>query len=206
MYIYYFVLLLLASSFISSTAAGEVETITYCDTLPIKSVDWADNHTLQLFDPSLGDLVRVDLAVDLFVLQDFNVENKDESSQTLSVDSDVGLIIVTPDSSSISVTASGSIGEELAGFDGVVDFSGPSGRTIKGFASDGKTVQQYLKLSDFIASTPGETVLLPVFTSITSETQIPGCCVFSMSTVAGSKLCVTYTYELESLGDGGAAQ
>ena len=197
-------LVLIAFSSFLSLSAGEVETATYCDTLTFGSPNWNDNHTLPLFDPSLGNLVGVDMAVDLSVFQNFSLENEVQEGQLVGADSEAGFLITMPNSSTISVNASSSVSEELAAYDGDTDFSGPSGRKIEGVESKGSAEERYLELSDFIASFQNETVSLPAAVSIRSGTSANS--VFSLSTIAESKVCVTYTYEPGGSGEKGDCQ
>ena len=150
---------LLAATLLPSVA--EVDTITFCDSLPPKEGGWSDRHILPLFDPTMGELLRVDLSVDLVVTQDFQFENEGPAGATVDVDSVFELSITMPDSSNITAAATSSISEDLAGFDGEVDFSGPSGRTIKGLASTGSVAEEYLELAAFVASIPDETISPP---------------------------------------------
>lgn len=182
MYIYYSVpLLLLASRLILSPAAGEVESITYCGTPSIKGADRADNQTIQLFDPSLDDLV-----------------------QTFFVDFDVELIVMKLGSSSISVTASSSISEELAGFGGEEESSGPSGRTLEGMTNGGSKTLEYTDVSVFVATAPDEMIHLPASANCSGGgAPVPGNFVSTASVSAESQVCVTYSYEPRGSGEGG---
>ncbi len=186
---------------IISPSAAEVKAVTYCDALPMRAGSWSDNHTLPLFDPTMGELLRVDLAVDLEAQQDFQFENEGSGDATVVVDSDFELSITMPDSSLVAAAASRSISEDLAAFDGEVDFLGPSGRTIEGLESTGSVEQEYLRLADFIASAPGETISLPARALANSKTQLSGNTVSSISTLVGSKVCVTYTYDADAGGE-----
>jgi len=197
------VLFLIAFSLVLPSSVAEETTIIYCDNLPFKAGSWSDNHTLPLFNPRMGELIRVDLAVDLEVQQDYQFENMGSGVATVAADSSFELSISMPDSSNIITAASSSISEDLAGFDGEIDFSGPSGRTIEGLKSAGYGEWEYVELSDFIAIVPVDTISLPVATSVRSNDRVPGNCAFGMSTLVGSKVCITYTYENE---DGGEPQ
>ena len=176
-----------------SLSAGGVETIEYCDTQTISGHSLENNHTIPLFDPGLGNLVQVDLTLNLEVLQNFSMENEGNVSQTVDVGSEGKLLITLPDESSISANASSSISEELDAYDGETDFGGSSGKTIEGVESRGSALQQYLKPSDFVASFQNETASMPATISVRTETG--GSFAFGISTVAESKICVTYTYE-----------
>lgn len=176
-----------------SLLAGGVETATYCDALTFSGSSLEDNHTLPFFDPGLGNLVGVNLATDLGVLQNFSIENEQPDGKTIGAESEAMLEITIPDGSSIVVNTSSSISEELAAYDGETDFEGPSGKAIEGVESKGSAEREYLELSDFVASFQNETVSLPVAVSIASASR--GNIVLSLSTVAKSTICVTYTYE-----------
>lgn len=203
---YNFALFLIALSLVFPSSAAEVETITYCDVLPAKSTNWDDNHTLPLFDPSLGELISVDLTANLDLIQNFRFENMGPATQMFGSNSSVELLITTPDSDNISVTANASMTEVLPGFDGDKDFSGPSGRTIEGLTVSNTTVQEYTDPSDFIATVPGETVCLAASARVEGESRVPGNSAFMDTAFAGSEVCVTYAYEPIAPGEGGRSE
>jgi hypothetical protein len=140
----------------------------------------------------------VDLTLDLEVQQNFSFENEEPKDQTIDAESGAVVQIALPDKSSISANASSSVSEKLAAYDGEMDFSGQSGRTIKGVESKGSAGKQYPEPSDFVASFQNETISLPAAISFSSNA--PGSIVFSKSTDAESKICVTYTYEPRGSG------
>lgn len=182
---------------ITSLSAGGVETATYCDTLTFAGKGLKDNHTLPLFDPGLGRLVDVGLAVDLGVLQNYSLENEENEAHEVSAKSESVLMISLPDGRSIPINASSGINEKLAAYDGKTDFAGASGKRIEA-SSKGTFQEKYQELSDFTASFQNETISLPVDISFTSSTS--GSLVFRLSTIAESKVCVTYTYEPDGSG------
>jgi hypothetical protein len=186
------VLALIAISLFLSPSAVARETVEYCDTLNNSGPSLNYNHTLPLFDPGLGNLVQVNLTLDLEILQNYSLENEGNVSQTVDAESEGNLLITLPDETSISANASSSISEELAAYDGKTDFGGSSGKTIESVESRGSAEREYQELSDFVASFQNETVSLPVEISTGSRTS--GNIVFGLSTVAESKVCVTYTY------------
>lgn len=172
---------------------AEEETVKYCDSMTLSSDSPSGNFTLPLFDPGLGNLVRVDLTADSKVVQSFSFENQDQQGQSIGADSETKLSITLPDSSLISVNASTSVSEDLAAYDGEMDYKGSSGKMIEGVESKGSAEAQYQQLSDFTASVQNETISLPADVSVRSMTS--GNIVFSLSTVSESEVCVTYTYE-----------
>ena len=182
---------------IISLSAGGVETATYCDTLTFAGKGLKGHSTLPLFHPGLGRLVDVGLAVDLGVLQNYSLENEENEAHEVSAKSESVLIITLPDGRSIPINASSAINEKLAAYDGKTDFAGASGKRIEA-SSKGTFQEKYQELSDFTASFQNETISLPVDISFTSSTS--GSLVFRLSTIAESKVCVTYTYEPDGSG------
>jgi len=176
--------------------------VTYCDNLPARMTGWDDNHTLTLFDPTLGYLVGVNLTVDLELVQNFSLENKGQALRNFEADSIAELLITMPNSVSISVKTVGSMSEEAAGFDGVLDYSGPSGKTIEGMTNMSSITLEYANISDFMAQVPGEIISLPASLNLDGETRVPGNSVFIAEAFAGSKICITYTYESKSIQGG----
>ncbi len=176
-----------------SISAGGIETIEHCDTMTVSGHSLGDNHTIPLFDPALGNLFQVDMTLDLEVEQNYSLENTEPAGQTADARSESILQVTLPDESTVSVNASSSVSEELAPYDGQTDFEGSSGKTIEGVESRGSKDMQKLRISDFVASVQNETISLPGRISIRSETS--GNIAFSLSTVAESNICVTYTYE-----------
>jgi len=108
------------------------------------------------------------------------------------------LFIALPDKSNISVNASSSLSEKLAAYDGETNFAGASGKMIEGVASKGSAEQKYQKPSDFVASFQNQTISLPAIIDISSGGR--GSIVSSLSTLAESKVCATYTYEPSGSG------
>lgn len=96
--------------------------------------------------------------------------------------------------------ASSSASEKLATYDGKTGFGGQSGNTIEQMKSNCSAEELYLKITDFISSFQNETVSLPAAISARSRTS--GNIVFDLSTIADSKVCVTYTYEPRGSGLG----
>ena len=107
-------LLLPSSAFvIPPPGAAEVEIIVCCDTVSLNGRGWSDNHTPQLLDPRLGNLPGVNLTVGLELIQDFSCENVAPSLQRADLNTTIDLAE-----------------EDLAGFDGEEDSTGPSFRTL----------------------------------------------------------------------------
>jgi hypothetical protein len=202
MNIYKSILLLALSVFLSPSAAG-VENVTYCDLQTVDGPTFAVDHTLPLFDPTLGDLVGVDLTVELELVQNYSFENTASDPQTVDLNTSVELVVTPPDSGSISVGASVLIREDLAEFDGEEDFAGPSGKILMLTNSSSKTIE-YPDLSDFVALVPGEMISFPAeVTHPGGGTPVPGNLISVAQGSVRSEVCVTYRYESAVTGEGG---
>ena len=133
------------------------------------------------------------------------LENEELESQNVDAISESTLLMATPATGSVSVNASSTQrSAKLDAYDGETDFSGPSGRTIEGVACKSSAEDQHLSPSEFVASFQNETLSLPASLSIRSETF--GNIVFSFSTIAESKMRVTYRYEPSGSEDKGDSQ
>ncbi len=203
MSIYKFILLLIASSLAISPSLAEVENVTYCDALNIEGSDWTGNHTLQLFDPIQGELLGVTLTVGVELVQNFSCENTGSAPQTVDSNTTVELLVETPRFGPVSVGATVLIEEELAGFDGEEDYSGPSGRTLDGLTNRSSVTLEYADPSDFIAAVQGETISLPASATYIGSGTVPGNSITMATGSAESRVCVTYTYEPRGSSVGG---
>ncbi len=189
-------MLLIALCLTIPPSTAEVENVTYCSSLLFNSSGaWTGNHSLPLFDPSLGDLVGVNVTVDFELVRNFSFENLGSAPQDVDFNSSFELLVTTPDSDVISVIASVLVSEELAGFDGEEDYSGPSGRTIEGVLSESSKTRYYDDPADFIAAVPGRVISLPTSVSGLGGTTLPCNFVYLRDGSARSEVCVTYTYE-----------
>ncbi|GEM_PF-2970144 len=124
-------LLLPSSAFvIPPPGAAEVEIIVCCDAVSLNGRGWSDNHTLQLLDPRLGNLPGVNLTVGLELIQDFSCENVGPSPQKADLNTTIDLSVEMPDFGPITAASTNLAEEDLAGFDGEEDSTGPSFRTL----------------------------------------------------------------------------
>lgn len=203
MNVYKFLLLVLALAVTPDPSAAEVQNVTYCDPQVADGPSWEVDHTLPLFDPSLGDLIGVNLTANLELFQNYSAENLGVAPQNVDLNYSVELVVTTPGTGLISVAASVLIREELAGFDGKQDYSGPSGMTIAYVTNSSKT-QEYVSPSGFVATVPGETIVLSASVShIGGGMSVPGNFISMAKEAVLSEVCVTYTYEPTVPGEGG---
>lgn len=176
------------------TAAQGYSTVVYCDEVPTALTDWTKNFTLPMFDPSQGTLLKVDLTFDLNITQDIFFENKGSGAGAITMDSGVVLLATTPDSNTTSVNVSNIFCEDVEAFDGIEDFSGPSGCNFT-VTTNKSVTRSCAGLSDFIAGSPGEAIVIPATVTTGVEAAGSGGHILRFVTHAGSKACVAYTYE-----------
>lgn len=187
-----------------TVTAADIERLYFCDDIPSCLSDWDDNFSIQKFDPMLGDLKEVSFQLDMNTTQDVLFENKGSLSGEVTLNSEIELLVTTPNSEVVSFNDSIKYHDDIDSFDGVIDFSGTSGFAISGIKANNSVTYSYSEISDFIAESPSDaTIDLPVMSR--STVQIRGVTDYSgkIKTFLGSKLCVVYTYDPKTitLGD-----
>lgn len=93
MNVYKFLLLVLALAVTPDPSAAEVQNVTYCDPQVADGPSWEVDHTLPLFDPSLGDLIGVNLTANLELFQNYSAENLGVAPQNVDLNYSVELVV-----------------------------------------------------------------------------------------------------------------
>jgi hypothetical protein len=119
----FFVSVLVLSS--SSTWAN---TISSTATVPMTATSWSTSVNLQRFDPALGTLTGVFVAVEVHGGGSVQIESQDTVAVHLTTHVVLPTQVLRPNNSLLVGTdPSGEYVDQAAPFDGIVDFSGPSG-------------------------------------------------------------------------------
>ncbi|MDD1759991.1 MAG: choice-of-anchor E domain-containing protein [Methanothrix sp.] len=184
--------------FVVSAMEAGAEDIVFCDSVQLQSGRWAGNLTIPRFDPNLGSLKAVEMAVDANLSQRARVENTGSDNSTINSSTESVLTLLLPDAQEIKANASLTIFRELQPFDGLEDFSGRSGMDITKSSSSGKVTYSFQNISGFVESWPGEKLILPG--TIKSKTSKPsigisGSASSQVQTKIGANVCVSYEYE-----------
>jgi len=163
--------------------------------VPTQATDWASSVSLTQFDPSLGTLTNVSLQVSVSGTQTLRVENLDVAPRSVTATGAMIVTLTTPSSATVQATANNVINQNLAAFDGTIDFAGPSGITVSGLSNSGSTSASYTPMSDFVGL---GVVTMPLNAIGTVTATGGGNLVAQVSTVAGGQACVQYTYTAAS--------
>ena len=110
-------LIILIIFFIVATSSGEIRTKVVSSSIPLQSADWTLYHTVEKFDPALGDLISVKLDDDLEVVQNVTISALTSSPVVVTVTSKGSINVTLPDSSYFAFSASQTFTESLAGFE-----------------------------------------------------------------------------------------
>ncbi|MDD4651607.1 MAG: choice-of-anchor E domain-containing protein [Methanothrix sp.] len=181
---------------ITFTGAG-AEDLIFCDSVPLKNTNWADNFTLPKFDPEMGVLKAVEIDIDVNMTLNTRAENLDKSNSSSSISSAAKseLVLILPNSEEIKANASLATSRDLPPFDGVNDFSGPSGLNLTESASSGTANYRVQDVSGFVAASPGEVLHLRGELGARRRTDSSSGVSSNFRILAGAKVCVSYLYD-----------
>ncbi len=151
------------------STAPALATSSVCDSvsLPMTPANWNTTVTLQRFDPALGTLMSVHLVLEIQGSGSVQLESLDPQACTLNTHVTVPVQILRPNMSYLlGETPYGDYVDHSAGFDGFINFTGPSGFTHGPFDPQWLTAVSLLSYLDRALFTgpsgaPG-TITLPV--------------------------------------------
>jgi hypothetical protein len=190
-----FVLFVLLSAWPLSANA---ETIKSCESIPADYVDWNSSVTLPKFDPDMGTLKKVDLECMIDLSQGIELENKNPSPAKFKVSVLGELNVMLPSSQNVSIKVNHSSHGNVSGYDGAVDYEGPSGVNSSYSIPIDAEFKSISNLKDFLAGSHGENITLPVVTNIRPKLNLPGNARAEVTVKAGAKVCITYTYDVNA--------
>lgn len=186
------ILMVFVSPWLLSASA---ESIDYCDSIPEMYAGWSSNVTLPKFDPELGTLRGVDLSCEMNLSQEIMIENENLEPANFTSMLSGQLRVELPSSESLSISFNRSTTGNLSQYDGVSDYSGPSGsKSIVQIPTEA-AARSISELSDFLAGKPDESIVLPVVVDASSQTRTSGKSNWGVFSIAGAKVCVSYTYD-----------
>jgi len=195
-----FLMLLLSLLLLNASA----ETVTYCGSIPMKSTDWKSSIVLPKFDPEMGTLTGVDLKGGLNLTQNVFVENMENESSNFSLSISGLLVVSLPGSENLTVNLNHSSEGNLSGYDGNMDYSGPSSvNTIENIPVE-PIQKSTAAIGEFISNSPGENVTLPTSVHIKSRIIAPGTSSSGVRISAGAYVCINYTYNPNTAKEGGS--
>jgi hypothetical protein len=166
-----------------------VQTLRIADT----TTGWNTTVAAAQFNPALGVLESVNLTVIADVNAGLAVENLGTSSASIGLTETADITLTLPNGMGV-VTADPSISNStiLAGFDGAVDFAGPSGEDVTGLTDTQVTPSTFTDYSELFVGTG--TIALPIAAISPSTLTGPADLAAELLTQAGATVEISYTY------------
>src|SRR6185437_1463337 len=180
------------------------ETIEQQRTIADFTSGWTQAVSFAQFDPSLGTLTGVRVALTGNVTGIADIENLGVTASTVSLALPSVIDVQGPNGLSASASPDPAHTVNLGAFDGAADFGGTSGAVVAGF-SDTQTAVGTLALgadlSDFVGA---GTVALAARSSSSADETGGGNLLSRMLASAGAKIALDYEYVPSTSGNGGS--
>jgi large repetitive protein len=187
----------LGAPLVLGTAAHAAEaTVTFSDTLPMRTTDWQRNITIARFNPALGELRSVDLTINARVDGTVGVENLAGVAASLTTRLSATVAVARPGATGTTIgSAQPAVHrtDDLAAFDGTVDHAGASGETASVTASLTSTTTLTAP-TDLTLFTGSGSIVLPSNGTGTSVPPGTSDVDVDLSTSVGAEVTVVYTY------------
>jgi hypothetical protein len=158
-----------------------------------QTTGWNNTAAFQKFNPALGKLESVNVTMTSSVAGKQGVENLGGTASSISTSQSAALALALGKGTLLTVVTTLSGIENLAGFDGSIDFGGASGTTsnLTGSNSNGTSVFDQAVLDAF---TGDGTIDLDASATGTSSVDGPGNMMIDLAEQAGVTIDVSYTY------------
>ena len=163
------------------------DNVEYCYDHPFNdSADWSENITAQMFDPRLGELSGAQIIMNFTIMQDVNVSNKRDLPVNMTFNAGGNLSLTLPDKRALHVefvnnrTLLSAPNKEM-----VFSESGSKNQSISLDES---------QLKKFIASSPGETIMLPLVAVSFGSFEADGALWFGVTSKSRASICILYHY------------
>jgi len=182
---------------VSLAAAGPVSAgmISHSDSISMQPTDWALSLSVPQFNPALGSLDAVEFQFHGDMNGTIFYENEEPAPADVNLLLSASLTLQRPDLTTlISLAPSHSIMETAPAFDGLLDFSGASGRTYPGIAASDSDSYVTLPMEDLSPYIGLGNVALPCSALGNSSGSGPGNWTFGFLTNAAADVTVTYHY------------
>ncbi|HMO37332.1 MAG TPA: choice-of-anchor E domain-containing protein, partial [Gemmatales bacterium] len=175
---------------VNSSLQSQVQSFSFADA----NTNSIRQHSIQQFNPALGTLQSVEIRVDGRILSTIRLENLDNASAHVTGTVSGSLLLSGP-GFNLNVQANGNaaIRQNLAAYDGTLDYAGSSGITLVNRSATGSQTQtiQGSNLSNFIGS---GTVSFSFLAQATTEATGGGNLMANITNLGGADVTVTYKY------------
>ena len=189
---------------LAALAAGAVMgnqvTYNFSPVVAQTTTNFTANIGVNQFDPAMGTLTGIQFTLTGTVLGTVQFESKGAAPSTVTSNLAATITLLRPDSSTIAVVLpTVSAVTNLSAYDGVVDFSGTSGRTFANVTNTVSITSGVMGSAADLTLFQGlGSISLPVSASAASSTTGAGNLITQFTTTAGADGSVTYFYNATS--------
>ncbi len=163
------------------------------------------SHSIELFDPDLGDLVRVEVNLSVNWSEKINYCNLDDYAKEVNITSELALSVKLPDDSDLATNFTDLALHNVSAYSGSdpLACAPPEGfdyqRSKLTWSSSSYTEEEDLRA--FTAADDADTKLFPITTQRGVNCDDHGNKALSILTYADSMICVKYTYDVSPPGE-----
>ena len=175
----------------------QADTISYNDTIPLSTTNWADSVSVPQFNPALGTLTSIDFYLEGAVQGSAKFESLDAAPATVTMNLQAQVTLQRPDLSNLVVALPvAATLDNVTAFDGTIDFGGTSGKTYPLLSSTNNNSFTSLLPADFLLFTGVGNMVLPVNAVGQSNGSGAGNLILQFMTNASAYVEVTYKYDV----------
>lgn len=182
--------------------ADTIDSISYSDSIPLSTTNWASSVSVPKFNPALGTLLSIDFTLTGYVQGSAKFESLDAQAATITMNLSASVKLHRPDLSVLAVSLPlVSTTDNATAYDGTFDFGGTSGHSYFGLSgSDTVTTSSPPPPSDLVLFTGLGNITLPVDATGASNGSGAGNLILQFATDASADVTVKYTYKVPEPG------
>lgn len=186
----------LCITLLASVGCALAGTLTYTGTIPLATTNWNNSISIPQFDPSLGTLTGITFILTGRVEGSAMLENLETVSADVTVDLSAKITLMRPDTSVlVAAIPVVSVTENVAAFDGQMDFQGDSGRKYENLSANRTESSTSVPPSADLALFTGTgSIVLPIRAEGFSSGSGAGNLLLQFSTLAFAEAQVKYDY------------
>jgi hypothetical protein len=174
---------------------GWAATVSFSDSVPVQTTTWAGTMTVDKFDPSLGTLLSVEVALSGEVEGNYRFESLDSAPTTVTGNLRAVISLSRPDAMLLVQTIPVvTRADSVPPYDGTSDFGGTSGKTYLGLSANETDTATLTDPADLALFTGPGLISLPVKAVGQSNATGSGNLLALFNTFAGAEVVVTYDY------------
>ena len=177
------------------SAPAAANTITYTDSIALDTTNWSDTVSIPKFNPTFGTLDSIKYTLTGHVEGTAKFENQDGAAATITMDLSSILKLQRPDLTTIVISVPvASTSDDVAAYDGVLDYAGTSGKTYSNLSNDLSENVTSSTAADIALFTGTGDIVMPVLATGASTGSGSGNLVLQFATAASANVEVVYTY------------